>query len=160
MPLHQNDIIKVCEILAEQEELKVTTNEALKGACFTFAGAFVGGFIGGPLGLGFGRYMLKCLNTRVAIYVKYKITGSAAAGAVAAYKSQGKFKSAVYVIMYEMSENEKQKLANSVKNVISSIDTSDVLTLVTMLNSNRIIRDSVIALIKNTLTSDMGLTLA
>jgi hypothetical protein len=139
MPLHQNDIIKVCEILAEQEELKVTTNEALKGACFTFAGAFVGGFIGGPLGLGIG---------------------SAAAGAVAAYKSQGKFKSAVYVIMYEMSENEKQKLANSVKNVISSIDTSDVLTLVTMLNSNRIIRDSVIALIKNTLTSDMGLTLA
>ena len=88
------------------------------------------------------------------------VLGGAAGSALAACKSQGKFKSAVHVITYEMPDRQKQKLATAVQNVIQNIDASDVVTLIAILNGNNITRNIIIDLIKNALTSDMGLRIA
>ncbi|RZC37967.1 hypothetical protein BDFB_011467 [Asbolus verrucosus] len=131
-------MLRVCEILAEQEELRVATNETFKGACCAFAGAVVGGLLGGPVGLG---------------------VGSAAGGAVAAYRSKGKFKSVVHIIANEMPETEKQRLAEAVNNVVRSIDATDVIALITMINANNMLKSAVLKIIKDCVTQDMGLTL-
>ncbi|EFA07338.1 protein C19orf12 homolog [Tribolium castaneum] len=135
MPLSQRDIIRVCEILAEQEQLECTVRHSLVGACYAFGGALLGGILGGPVGLG---------------------VGSAAGGALAAYKSQGKFKSAAYVIMFEMTERDRQRLADAVGEVIRSIDASDVITVVTLLNTNALLRNSALEVLKRFLTNDVG----
>ena len=58
MPLQQQELLKVCEILAEEEGLRVTVTESFKGACYAFAGALVGGVLGGPIGLGLGTLIM------------------------------------------------------------------------------------------------------
>ncbi|RZC33589.1 zinc finger protein 271 [Asbolus verrucosus] len=135
MPLSQTDILKVCEILAEQEELRVAVNESFRGASIAFGSAFVGALLAGPIGLA---------------------VGGTIGSVVAAVRSRRKFKSVVHVIMYEMPEGEKQRLAESVRNVLCSIDASDVITLLTILQSNAVLRTAIVGVIKRVVTHNMG----
>lgn len=58
MPLNQNEIINVCQQLAEEEQLKVCVTESFKGACIAGFGALAGGLLLGPPGLAVGEFSL------------------------------------------------------------------------------------------------------
>lgn len=54
MPLDQDEIISVCQQLAEQEHLQVCVTESFKGALITGATTLAGGLLMGPPGLVIG----------------------------------------------------------------------------------------------------------
>lgn len=54
--LNQDSLIEVCATLSEIENLKVTLNEASKGAMVVGLCTFVGALLGGPVGLAVGKY--------------------------------------------------------------------------------------------------------
>lgn len=54
--VHQNSIFEICAVLSEQEKLKVTLEEAGKGALMVGACAFLGALFGGPIGLAVGKF--------------------------------------------------------------------------------------------------------
>lgn len=85
-------------------------------------------------------------------------TGSAAGGALGAYRSQGKFKSAVYIIKYEMTERDRQRLADAVAEVVRNVDATDLITVMTLLNGNAIMKNAVLEIMKKTLSNNMGVT--
>ncbi|RZC40112.1 hypothetical protein BDFB_012545 [Asbolus verrucosus] len=136
MPLTHRELLEVCEIISSQEQLKVAVRGALKGAAFTGLTALIGGLVAGPVGLA---------------------VGSAAGGVVSAMGNRGKYKSVIYVIMYEMTDKEKRSLTNAVKNALRGIDASDIATVLTVLASNHILKSQVINVIKKAVSQNLGL---
>lgn len=57
MPVEINDVMAVLCQLADEENLRVTVTEALKGGAIAGAGAFVGALLGGPVGMAAGKQM-------------------------------------------------------------------------------------------------------
>ncbi|KAJ8930536.1 hypothetical protein NQ314_016649 [Rhamnusium bicolor] len=55
MPLNSDAIIEVCEVISQQEHLKVTIKQTAKGAVITGLGALSGGLLGGPVGMAIGK---------------------------------------------------------------------------------------------------------
>lgn len=61
MSMHRQDsIFEICAVLSENENLKVTLQEASKGALLVGLFAFVGGLLGGPVGLAIGKFITYC----------------------------------------------------------------------------------------------------
>lgn len=55
MPVNNNELISVAQQLSENQNLRVTVKESMKGACMAGGGALVGGLLGGPIGLAIGK---------------------------------------------------------------------------------------------------------
>lgn len=51
----RESILKICEVLSEQEDLKVTLSQAAEGGLMVGGAAFVGALLGGPIGLAIGK---------------------------------------------------------------------------------------------------------
>lgn len=58
---NQESIFEICAVLSEQENLKVTLEEAGKGALIVGTCSFLGGLFGGPVGLAIGECYATCL---------------------------------------------------------------------------------------------------
>ena len=58
MPISAEELVRLLAILAEEENLKVTVKESLKGGAMAGAGAVLGGMCGGPVGLALGKRLL------------------------------------------------------------------------------------------------------
>lgn len=54
---NRENIIEICRVLAEEENLKVTVKEAAKGALYTGMGVFFGAILAGPVGMAIGKYL-------------------------------------------------------------------------------------------------------
>ena len=57
MPLDVDDVLQLLAELADDDDLKVTVTESLKGGLITGLTAVVGGMLLGPPGLAIGIYM-------------------------------------------------------------------------------------------------------
>jgi len=57
MPLDVDDVLQLLAELADDDGLKVTVTESLKGGLITGLTAVVGGMLMGPAGLAIGIYM-------------------------------------------------------------------------------------------------------
>lgn len=55
---NREPLIEICEVLAEQEELKVTCKLAAKDALMVGCGAFAGALIAGPIGIAVGTRII------------------------------------------------------------------------------------------------------
>ncbi|KAJ8971687.1 hypothetical protein NQ317_014006 [Molorchus minor] len=55
---NRQPFVEICQILAEQEQLRATVSGAAKGALIAGCSAFVGTVLGGPLGMG----IVSCLK--------------------------------------------------------------------------------------------------
>lgn len=62
MPLRQDEILSVCQQLAEEENLKVCVTESLKGACIAGGCALVGSLLMGPPGLAIGNLLYSYID--------------------------------------------------------------------------------------------------
>lgn len=69
---HRESIFEICTVLSEQENLKVTLEEAGKGALMVGVCTFLGGLLGGPVGIAIGKfYNCYCIpNFNVSITIK------------------------------------------------------------------------------------------
>lgn len=68
--LNNREIIKMCEVLAEQENLRVTINESIKCGFYAGCGALVGGIFGGPIGVALGIFLIDWFIQLSLFYVK------------------------------------------------------------------------------------------
>lgn len=155
MPFPQRDIIQICELLSEQENLKVCVSESLKGACYAFGGTLLGGLLGGPVGLFAGNYIILRFKVVLLIII---LLGSVIGGTYGAITSKGKFTSIITVIN-EMPEYDRNRLSEAVAHAIRNIDATDVITLLTILNGNPVTKELVLNIIRNAITQ-RGYTIA
>jgi len=139
MPINQNELISVAQQLSEQQNLRVTVKESMKGACIAGGGAFVGGIIGGPVGLAIGGTL-----------------GSVCA----AWKGSGKYKSVAVVIMEDMTPRQREQLASCLQRALEDVQVEDVIMLTGLVMGNATMQQLVIAELCKFLRDEMGLAIA
>lgn len=62
MPVDNREFINALEVLARDQNIRVTVKESLKGGLITGICATAGGVCGGPAGLAIGMYFLPFLS--------------------------------------------------------------------------------------------------
>ncbi|KAF5299107.1 hypothetical protein FQR65_LT09465 [Abscondita terminalis] len=138
MPVNTSELVNVAVELSNNEDLKVTLVESTKGAFVAGGGALVGGLLGGPIGLGIG-------GTIGSLY--------------AAWNGNGKFKSVGTVIL-EMSPQQREELANRLRNVFKDVQLEDAVKLLQLVMTNDALKILVIQELCNFMKDKMGLHIA
>lgn len=111
MVLETQKIIDVACQLAEEKDLKVCFQKSALGGLLVGGAAMLGGVIMGPAGLAVGGTL---------------------GGIGSALFMQGEFKSA-YTVINEMTPSQKEELADKLRNVLTSLDATDVMALTALL---------------------------
>ncbi|KAL4108007.1 hypothetical protein QTP88_018270 [Uroleucon formosanum] len=130
-------MVKSLQVVGEifqEENIKICVKESVKGGLIAGIATLVGGLLGGKSGL---------------------IAGGAI-GTVVACTMTKDFKSLLQIIN-EMDYDKQKKLFDTIQNVISSIDISDVIKLVVLLSTNQSIKQAVIHETINFLRNEMSL---
>ncbi|KAF2902999.1 hypothetical protein ILUMI_03168 [Ignelater luminosus] len=138
MPVNNNELISVAQQLSEDQNLRVTIKESMKGACMAGGGALVGGLLGGPIGLAIGGTV-----------------GSVCA----AWKGSGKYKSVALVIMEDMSANQREQLASSLRRAVEGIQVEDAVMLTGLVMGNAAVQRMFLTELCNFLRTEMGLAI-
>lgn len=75
---------------------------------------------------------------------------------MACYHSNGKFKSVPQILMTEASPEQKEKLADAVRNVLTAENIITLVQLAATIQNNRLLLDTIQKVVRDFLTSDMG----
>ena len=110
MPVSAFDLQRVMAILADEDELKVTVNNSVRGTAVVGSTTLVGALLFGPPG--------------------FLIGGTV--GGLLAYYITGNFKP-VSAVIKDMSAEEKQLLYDTIRDIINNLDIDDYLTLIAFL---------------------------
>ena len=100
MVISYSSVLEVMTVLSEEKELRVTVTESGKGALLTGGVAGLGGLLLGPLGLALG---------------------GAVGGCIAAWRAQGSFKPVMEVILYDLSQDQRESMVESVRTLLANI---------------------------------------
>jgi len=119
MVLAYEDIMEVVRLLCEERNMTITVKESGKGALVTGGIAGLGGLILGPIGLA---------------------VGGAVGGSLAAWMAQDKFKPLVQVIMEDMRSDQRERMIECLRKVLSQIEPTDALALVAMVQGNQALK--------------------
>ena len=117
----------------------MTVTESGKGALLTGGVAGLGGLLLGPLGLALG---------------------GAVGGCVAAWRAQGNFKPVMEVVLYDLKQDQRDRMVESVRTVLANIgglevvlllrlkliflDASDAIALVAVVQGNQALKQRVL----------------
>ncbi|GFQ94341.1 uncharacterized protein TNCT_246021 [Trichonephila clavata] len=137
MPISTSDVIDLLCTLAEEERLKVTLSESLKGGVITGFGAVVGGLLLGPMGFPIG---------------------GALGGGVAAVTCGSRFQPVSQVIA-TMSQERRERLANKIRNIMNKIDVTDVVVFTALISGDFSVRNRVIGALVDYLRHEMSMAL-
>ncbi|GAB0096083.1 protein C19orf12 [Sergentomyia squamirostris] len=138
MVIHTQELLDVAAELADQENMRATVKGSMKGALMCGAGAFVGGLVGGPVGMAVGGTVGAC---------------------TAAYKSRGQFKSVSYIILNEMTDRQREQLADHLRRAIADIDAGDVMLAVGLIMGNPNMQKAILQTVVRFVTNQMSLTI-
>merc|ERR1712244_70164 len=123
MVISYSSVLEVMTVLSEEKELRVTVTESGKGALLTGGVAGLGGLLLGPLGLALG---------------------GAVGGCIAAWRAQGHFKPLMEVILYDLKQEQRERMVESVRTILANIDASDAIALVAMVQGNQALKQRVL----------------
>ncbi|KAL1502024.1 hypothetical protein ABEB36_007236 [Hypothenemus hampei] len=129
------NMIKLCEALAEHENLKVALAGSTKAAAVVGLSTLVGGLLAGPLGIA--------------------IAGSVSSITVA-LNLQGEFKP-VIVILSELNDDQKRRLNDAIQNIVNDIRAEDVAGLLTVVLTTGSLKKAVLAEISKFLLNEFRL---
>ncbi|KDR15699.1 protein C19orf12 homolog [Zootermopsis nevadensis] len=136
MPLNSRELLNVVAQLTDDRHVRATMNESLKGGCIAATTTVLGGLVMGPAGLAFGGVV---------------------GGCIAAILSKDKFKSVPQIIMYDMTDNQRERLAASVATVIADFRVEDIALLVPMLLNSPGAKEAVLRSVFTFLQNEMQL---
>ena len=108
MVISYSSVLEVMTVLSEEKELRVTVTESGKGALLTGGVAGLGGLLLGPLGLALG---------------------GAVGGCIAAWRAQGNFKPLMEVILYDLKQEQRERMVESVRTILANIGSLVVMVL-------------------------------
>ncbi|XP_045483793.1 protein C19orf12 homolog [Harmonia axyridis] len=138
MPPSQDQIIDICAVLSEKEQMNVTFKEAGKGFLITGTCAALGTLLGGPIGL---------------------FIGGTLGSATAAFHCRGKCRSVVEIITYDMTSDQRRRLADSVTSALQSVTTEDILIILPMILGTDNLRAVVVKEIIKFFSNEMNMTI-
>ncbi|CAH2005899.1 unnamed protein product [Acanthoscelides obtectus] len=130
-------LIEACQILAEQEDLKVTVKEASKGALIAGFGAFCGAILGGPPGLAIGGTI----------------------GSIIGATSLSNFKPVVQILKDELDYEQKMRLSQCLEGVMEGVNKEDVAMLVTLIITSPSLKEAVLKELGNFLLKELSVTM-
>ncbi|XP_054710953.1 protein C19orf12 homolog [Uloborus diversus] len=133
MPVNTSEIIDLLCTVAEEERLKVTLSESLKGGLLTGGAAVVGGLALGPIGLAIGGTL---------------------GGCAAAVLARNKFLPAAHVIA-TLQPEKRDRLVQKVKIIMDGIDVTDVAYFAAMISGNAALRNKVVFALIDYLRTEM-----
>ncbi|GFG29432.1 hypothetical protein Cfor_02633 [Coptotermes formosanus] len=136
MPINSSELLSVVAQLTEDRHVRATVRESLKGGCIAATTTVVGGLLLGPAGLAVGG-----------------IVG----GCTAALISKGKFKPVSEVIMNDMTNAQRERLAASVAAVVADLRVEDVVLLLPLLLNNPGAKEAVLRSVFAFLQNEMQL---
>ena len=119
MVLAYQDIMEVVRVLSEDRNMVVTVKESGKGALVTGGVAGLGGLLLGPIGLALG---------------------GAVGGAMAAVWAGDKFRPLHKVITEEMTQHQRDRMVECLRNVLTNIEATDALALVAAVQGNQALK--------------------
>lgn len=122
MPINAEDVIELLCILVDEENLKVSVKESLKGGVITGCTTVVGGLLGGPVGMAIG---------------------GATGGAAAAYISWGKFEP-VSCALQKFTSKQKQELYELSMKIITGLTIEDAVSLNSIVLGDAILRQQIL----------------
>ncbi|XP_050510073.1 protein C19orf12 homolog [Diabrotica virgifera virgifera] len=120
---NDREIVEMCHVLAEQEQLKVTVQESIKAGLLAGFGALAGALLGGPIGIAIGGTL-----------------GSATAAVCA----KNKFRSVADIIRNDLSPRQQAILISNMSAVLSRIKPQDCVALLTLVLSTGSVKELVI----------------
>ncbi|KAK2191302.1 hypothetical protein NP493_54g00037 [Ridgeia piscesae] len=135
MPLDVDDVLQLLAELADDDGLKVTVTESLKGGLITGLTAVVGGMLMGPAGLAIG---------------------GALGGTAAAYSAHGKFESVGSVIR-RMDDAKRKILYNRAMTIFNKFSLTDIVTLNALMAGEMAIRADLIGVVIEHLHDSLAL---
>uniref|UniRef100_H2YNG2 Uncharacterized protein n=1 Tax=Ciona savignyi TaxID=51511 RepID=H2YNG2_CIOSA len=133
MPLQTNDVMQLLVTLAQEENIKVTVTQSLRGGLLAGVGAFAGGLIGGPVGMAIG----------------------ASVGGIAGAATSQEFQP-LYVVIKQLPAPQKQELEKRVMNIISGFEPQDALALLALVHGSAAIKVKIISAMTDFFTSSLG----
>ena len=119
MVLAYEDVMQVIKILCEDGNFSTTIKESGKGALLAGGLTGLGGLILGPIGLALG---------------------GAVGGSLAAVYAQNKFKPLHQVIQEDLSPAQRQVMVEHMRNVMTGLEVTDVMTLMAMVQGNHALK--------------------
>lgn len=114
MVIRTDELLEVAGMLAQDRGLQVTVTKALQGAAVAGACAFIGAMVAGPVGIA---------------------CGGALGGIVGAAYTKGQFRP-LGEVLAELPPAERQQLATSLDQIVSSLQWTDAVALAMFLNQN------------------------
>ncbi|KAG5882069.1 hypothetical protein JTB14_023756 [Gonioctena quinquepunctata] len=118
----QNAIVEACQVLAEQENMKVTLEESTKGAAIIGISALLGGLLGGKQGL----------------------LAGAAVGSAASFALGSEFKSVFEIIRDDMTPAQRRQLAGSINSILGGMQITNAVSVLALLSRNSNLKSSVL----------------
>ncbi|PSN38945.1 hypothetical protein C0J52_08933 [Blattella germanica] len=135
MPINSREIIYAVSTLTEDKNVKVCMKESFKGGCIAAFTTVVGGLLMGPPGLAIGGTI---------------------GGCTAAMMSKS-FKSVPRVINDDMTNEQRDRLAQSVSLVLRDLRIEDATVLLPLLLNDSVAKEAVIKAVLTFLQNEMQL---
>jgi len=123
MVIRSTEVIQALSILSEQSGLQATVGQSMKGGLITGGVASFTGLLFGPAGFAIGGTL---------------------GGILATFITKDQFVPVSQVIM-DMEPRDKERLYMSMENFVTSLDATDAMQLVALMQGNEILKRNVIA---------------
>ncbi|KAJ8688379.1 hypothetical protein QAD02_024174 [Eretmocerus hayati] len=135
MSLATPDILNAISDLAKIREMKIALNVSAQCGLIASISTMLGGLVGGPRGIAIGG----SLGT-----------------ALAYFHGNGKFKSVPEILANDATPQQKEKLADAIRNLVTPENIFTIIQFTAALQNNQFLMEQVIKLVRNFLMSDMG----
>lgn len=87
-----------------------------------------------------------------------RISGGLLGTFFASYHANGKFKSVPEILLNEATEEQKEKLATAIRNVLSVENIITLVQFATMIQNDRLLMEAIKTVVQNFIMADMGYT--
>lgn len=136
MPINTRELLSVVSQLTENKHVRVTFRESLMGGVLTGVTAGVGGILLGPIGLAIGGTV----------------------GGISCYAmKKDQFKPISEVIMNDMTDEQRKRLAASINAVIADLHVEDIALLLPLLLNSPRVKEAVLRSVFAFLQNEMSL---
>ncbi|XP_026673735.1 protein C19orf12 homolog [Ceratina calcarata] len=136
MAFPTDDVLKEVSKLEPVQKMRASVQSAVKYGAMIGASAIAGGIIAGPVGLAVGGIVSSCLAGKA---------------------SCGQLQSVPYIIMNELTHEQRRELAGRITNLLESQHVTTIRDIVLSASSNADLQAAIVQILIMFLSSELGM---